>query len=201
MAQKFFSIETYSDKTGEIVGITTSIQLQDRITDFKSIEDYCIEVANLHHCKGAVRDEFGRKALDFNWSPSCEDQICFSWSDEQLLTEFIANHTPEPQKDEETLRYNLYKKAYPNTILLFPRGDFFETYHDDAIEAAKVLGITLTKRNSTGTYLAGFPRHTLDQYLPRLVRKGHRVIICDESTEKEAERILRISIEEAIKLG
>ena len=75
------------------------------------------------------------------------------------------------------------KKAHPDSIMLFRMGDFYETFHDDAIKASKILGIVLTKRgagSNSETKLAGFPHHALDTYLPKLVRAGQRVAICDQ---------------------
>ncbi len=85
-------------------------------------------------------------------------------------------------------QYNQIKAKHPGTILLFRVGDFYETFSDDAVLISKELGITLTKRNNGGdqTPLAGFPYHALDNYLPRLVRRGHRVAVCDQ-TEDPAE--------------
>lgn len=85
-------------------------------------------------------------------------------------------------------QYNQIKARYPGTVLLFRVGDFYETFADDAVTISKELGITLTKRNNGGdqTPLAGFPHHSLDTYLPRLVKRGHRVAVCDQ-TEDPAE--------------
>lgn len=85
-------------------------------------------------------------------------------------------------------QYNQIKAKHPGTILLFRVGDFYETFADDAVLISRELGITLTKRNNGGdqTPLAGFPYHALDNYLPRLVRRGHRVAVCDQ-TEDPAE--------------
>ena len=75
------------------------------------------------------------------------------------------------------------KAKHPDAVLLFRCGDFYETYCEDAIVASKILGITLTRRNngaSVGSEMAGFPHHALDTYLPKLVRAGRRVAICDQ---------------------
>src|SRR5205085_2265249 len=80
-------------------------------------------------------------------------------------------------------QYNAIKAKYPGALLLFRVGDFYETFGQDAIAASKVLDIVLTKRGNgsvSETALAGFPHHSLDSYLPRLVRAGHRVAICDQ---------------------
>lgn len=87
------------------------------------------------------------------------------------------------------------KSQHPEALLLFRCGDFYETYSDDAVEAARILGITLTRRNNGGssgnTEMAGFPHHALDTYLPKLIRAGKRVAICDqlEDPKKKREQI------------
>ena len=82
-------------------------------------------------------------------------------------------------------QFRSIKEQYPDALLLFRCGDFYETYAEDAVRAAKILNITLTKRNNGGgavdsTAMAGFPFHALDTYLPKLVRAGMRVAICDQ---------------------
>ena len=80
-------------------------------------------------------------------------------------------------------QYNAIKAKYPGALLLFRVGDFYETFGQDAVEASKILDIVLTKRgagSSSEVELAGFPHHALDTYLPKLVRAGHRVAICDQ---------------------
>jgi DNA mismatch repair protein MutS len=80
-------------------------------------------------------------------------------------------------------QYSAIKAKYPGALLLFRVGDFYETFGEDAIQASKVLDITLTKRgngSASEIELAGFPHHALDSYLPKLVRAGHRVAICDQ---------------------
>ena len=72
------------------------------------------------------------------------------------------------------------KEKHPDALLLFRCGDFYETYEDDAQAASKILGITLTKSSVDGTRMAGFPHHALDAYLPRLIRAGRRIAICDQ---------------------
>lgn len=76
-------------------------------------------------------------------------------------------------------QYHDLKKKHPDAILLFRCGDFYECYEDDAVDCARILGITLTKRTDDSTRMAGFPHHALDTYLPKLIRAGRRVAICD----------------------
>ena len=83
------------------------------------------------------------------------------------------------------------KEKHPEALLLFRCGDFYETYCDDAVEAARILGITLTRRNNgaaSGTEMAGFPHHALDTYLPKLIRAGKRVAICDQLEDPKKKR-------------
>ena len=80
-------------------------------------------------------------------------------------------------------QYVQMKAKHPDAVLLFRGGDFYETFSDDAIAASEILGITLTKRANgaaSSVELAGFPHHALDAYLPKLVRAGKRVAICEQ---------------------
>ncbi len=87
-------------------------------------------------------------------------------------------------------QYFEIKDQYPGTILLFRVGDFYETFADDAERVSRELGITLTKRNNGGdmTPLAGFPYHALETYLPKLVKKGYRVAICEQTEDPESAK-------------
>lgn len=101
-------------------------------------------------------------------------------------------------------QYLQMKQKNPDAILLFRMGDFFETFLEDAAITAKVCGITLTKRNSGGddTNLAGFPHHQLDAYLPKLVRAGYRVAVCEQLEDpKLARGIVRRGIVEVVTPG
>ena len=98
------------------------------------------------------------------------------------------------------------KAKNPDAILLFRCGDFYETYASDAVTASQVLGITLTRRNQKGTSqnteMAGFPYHALDTYLPRLIRAGHRVAICDQLEDpKLAKKLVKRGITELVTPG
>jgi len=111
-------------------------------------------------------------------------------------------------KEKETplmKQYNLFKKKYPGALLLFRVGDFYETFGEDAIKASKILGIVLTKRNNGGaseTELAGFPHHALDNYLPKLVKAGERVAICDQLEDpKFAKGLVKRGVTELITPG
>lgn len=89
-------------------------------------------------------------------------------------------------------QYNKFKSQHPDAILLFRVGDFYETYGEDAIKSSKILGITLTKHGKglTQTELAGFPHHALDVYLPKLVRAGMRVAICEQLEDPKLTKTL-----------
>ncbi len=111
-------------------------------------------------------------------------------------------------KEKETplmKQYNLFKKKYPGALLLFRVGDFYETFGEDAIKTSRILGIVLTKRNngSAGEIeLAGFPHHALDNYLPKLVRAGERVAICDQLEDpKFAKGLVKRGVTELITPG
>ena len=101
-----------------------------------------------------------------------------------------------------------FKEANPDALLLFRCGDFYETYADDAVEAAKILGITLTRRsngknaNGAACEMAGFPYHALDTYLPKLIRAGKRVAICDQLEDpKLTKTLVKRSVTELVTPG
>ncbi|RPI67739.1 MAG: DNA mismatch repair protein MutS, partial [Ignavibacteriae bacterium] len=102
-------------------------------------------------------------------------------------------------------QYNQIKKKHPDTVLLFRLGDFYETFGDDAVTTAAACGITLTKRNNGAAGeipLAGFPHHQLDSYLPKLVRAGHRVAVCEQLEDpKQAKGIVRRDVVEVVTPG
>ena len=102
-------------------------------------------------------------------------------------------------------QYNAIKTKYPGALLLFRVGDFYETFGEDAIKAAGILGITLTRRaNGAATHieLAGFPHHSLDTYLPKLVRAGQRVAICDQLEDpKTTKTIVKRGVTELVTPG
>ncbi len=101
-------------------------------------------------------------------------------------------------------QYNQIKGKYPDALLLFRVGDFYETFGQDAITAANILGIVLTNRNNGGSKLelAGFPHHSLETYLPKLVRAGQRVAICDQLEDpKKTKKIVKRGVTELVTPG
>jgi DNA mismatch repair protein MutS len=102
-------------------------------------------------------------------------------------------------------QYNQIKVKYPDAILLFRVGDFYETFGQDAVKAARILGILLTKRgagSTSETELAGFPHHSLHTYLPKLVRAGQRVAICDQLEDpKLTKKIVKRGVTELVTPG
>lgn len=100
-------------------------------------------------------------------------------------------------KDEEDCallkQWREIKAQYPDALLLFRVGDFYEAYKEDAEQATKILGITLCKRGKAHFDFCGFPFHALDTYLPKLVRAGHRVAICDqlEDVKKATKNLVK----------
>ena len=85
-------------------------------------------------------------------------------------------------------QFRRFKEQYPGALLLFRVGAFYETFNDDAVEVSRLLNITLTKRGDDP--MAGFPHHALDNYLPKLVRKGKRVAICDQMEDVYKRQIV-----------
>ena len=103
----------------------------------------------------------------------------------------VKKSSESKHKDTPLMRqYNEIKTKYPDALLLFRVGDFYETFNDDARKASKILGIVLTKRANGGSddALAGFPHHSLDTYLPKLVRAGIRVAVCDQLEDPKATK-------------
>ena len=113
---------------------------------------------------------------------------------------------PQPYADTPLMRqYSQIKRKHPDAILLFRVGDFYETFGEDAIKASEILGITLTRRaNGAASFveLAGFPHHAIDTYLPKLVRAGQRVAICEQLEDpKLAKKIVKRGITELVTPG
>ncbi len=102
-------------------------------------------------------------------------------------------------------QYNAIKIKYPDALLLFRVGDFYETFGSDAVKASKILDIILTKRGAgseSETELAGFPHHSLNTYLPKLVRAGERVAICDQLEDpKQTKKIVKRGVTELVTPG
>lgn len=101
-------------------------------------------------------------------------------------------------------QYNTIKAKYPDALLLFRVGDFYETFGEDAVKTAKILDIVLTNRNNGGekTELAGFPHHSLNTYLPKLVKAGERVAICDQLEDpKQTKKIVKRGVTELVTPG
>ena len=119
-----------------------------------------------------------------------------------VLTESKENNIVETPLMKQ---YFSIKAKYPDALLLFRVGDFYETFGEDAIKTSGVLGIVLTRRaNGSGSYieLAGFPYHALDTYLPKLVKSGHRVAICDQLEDpKLTKKIVKRGVTELVTPG
>ena len=102
-------------------------------------------------------------------------------------------------------QYLEMKQKHPDAVLLFRVGDFYETFCDDAITASEILGITLTRRangSAQSVELAGFPHHALDTYLPKLVRAGKRVAICEQLEDpKTTKKLVKRGITELVTPG
>src|SRR4051812_3817574 len=121
-----------------------------------------------------------------------------------MTTDFFMSKTVS-KESPLMQQHNAIKAKYPDAILLFRVGDFYETFGSDAITASRVLGITLTKRNNgmpTSSELAGFPHHALDTYLHKLVKAGYRVAICDQLEDpKLAKGVVKRGVTEMITPG
>src|SRR4051812_24922601 len=121
-----------------------------------------------------------------------------------MTTDFFMSKTVS-KESPLMQQHNAIKAKYPDAILLFRVGDFYETFGQDALVTSKVLGITLTKRNNglaTSSELAGFPHHALDTYLHKLVKAGYRVAICDQLEDpKTVKGIVKRGVTEMITPG
>lgn len=116
----------------------------------------------------------------------------------------MANAAKKKKETPLMQQYNAIKAKYPDALLLFRVGDFYETFGEDAIKAARILGIVLTNRanGSSKIELAGFPHHSLDTYLPKLVRSGCRVAICDQLEDPKAtKKIVKRGVTELVTPG
>ena len=125
-----------------------------------------------------------------------------------LIITFVETCSQVAKSSKETplmKQYNQIKAKYPDALLLFRVGDFYETFGADAVRAAKILGIILTKRgagSASETELAGFPHHSLNTYLPKLVRAGCRVAICDQLEDpKMTKKIVKRGVTELVTPG
>ena len=140
------------------------------------------------------RIEMAQKKMD---KTKKRDNLLFVDLGEEVIKD-LGKETPLMQQ------YNQTKAKYPDALLLFRVGDFYETFGEDAIKTANTLGIILTSRNNGGNdvELAGFPYHSLDMYLPRLVRAGFRVAICEQLEKPSKEKkIVRRGVTEIITPG
>ena len=95
-------------------------------------------------------------------------------------------------------QFDELKATHPEALLLFRCGDFYESYREDAVALSEVLGITLTKRSSDNINMAGFPYHALDTYLPKLIRAGKRVAICDQIEDGNTKALVTQGISEMV---
>lgn len=124
----------------------------------------------------------------------------------QLSQKYIKPLAKKVKKETPLMKqYNAIKVKYPDALLLFRVGDFYETFGSDAVKASKILDIILTKRGAgsdTETELAGFPHHSLNTYLPKLVKAGCRVAICDQLEDpKQTKTIVKRGVTELITPG
>lgn len=120
------------------------------------------------------------------------------------IDELIREIEGRVEKKPIMEQFKELKMKYPDAMLLFRCGDFYEAYEDDAVEASRILGITLTQKarnlgDSQFYKMAGFPHHALDTYLPKLVRAGKRIAICDQLEDpKLTKRLAKRGITETV---
>lgn len=130
-------------------------------------------------------------------TPETKQEVKAKTPKEKPITQKIE------QKNEPLLKqYREMKKKHPDAILMFRVGDFYEIFGKDAVQASEVLGITLTRRQSgvdSRIELAGFPHHALDTYLPKLVRAGHRVAICEQLEDPKLKKTPQQKVVETVR--
>jgi DNA mismatch repair protein MutS len=131
-----------------------------------------------------------RKATTFVNQPSL-----FDWADSTIEVKVEPSTATKRVTDTPLIaQYHEMKRKHPDAILLFRVGDFYETFAEDAQLASEILKITLTRRcgstKANPVYLAGFPQHALDTYLPKLVRAGKRVAICEQLEDPKVSKNL-----------
>jgi DNA mismatch repair protein MutS len=122
----------------------------------------------------------------------------------KVILSLLAQTDPTKKVTPLMKQYHAIKTKYPDALLLFRVGDFYETFGEDAIKASQILGITLTHRNNGGdrTELAGFPHHSVNTYLPKLVKAGQRVAICDQLEDpKLTKTIVKRGVTELVTPG
>ena len=132
----------------------------------------------------SVISEVGDAEQDDSSSPSGED------------VKEVATSASEPTPILK--QFQELKAKHPEAVLLFRCGDFYESYMEDAEICAQVLGITLTKRSSDKVSMASFPYHALDTYLPKLIRAGKRVAICDQIEDPKAKTLVKRGITDLV---
>lgn len=180
-----------------VQAVTGNIETTKKLMGHKSLKSTSIYADVLTHEKVKAVDNMkkafrGRKQREENKQASSEEKTDIR-EEKDATVQRDNNATVEKKEEtkgkqkEETKdspimkQWKELKAKHPDALLLFRVGDFYEMYEQDAKRGAEVLGITLTKRNTqAGPYMAGFPHHALDTYLPKLIRAGERVAICDQ---------------------
>ena len=120
--------------------------------------------------------------------------------DEPMVPVVAATPSLFPEEELSPLlkQFLELKAKHPDALLLFRCGDFYETYREDAEDASKILGITLTVREKDHEKMAGFPHHALDTYLPKLIRAGRRVAICDKIEDSASKKLVKRGVKELV---
>ena len=151
--------------------------------------------ASLEQAKDAISYLFDRREWE-KLNTALKNIAQFGYSDKykQQMADYKAqcdahkDAAAKPEPSPMMRQFNDLKSKHPDALLLFRCGDFYESYEGDAKVCSQVLGITLTKSTKTGIQMAGFPYHALDTYLPKLIRAGHRVAICDQLDPDKTKR-------------
>lgn len=144
-----------------------------------------LQIDNIQLCALSLAYKRAKEAVE----QVVDDAVAAAEMTEDGSKPEVSKETTDEKKPDETDTTELtpimkqfydLKAKHPDALLIFRCGDFYETYNDDATVAAEILGITLTNREGKLNKMAGFPNHALDIYLPKLIRAGKRVAICDQ---------------------
>lgn len=175
------------------------------VRDYKDVNGQDIHIDDVSMSKSDGKLYYELTVTEADGKHQRQTSVSVDTFNHELETKGIypANEQPKEEKPMSPMmkQFRSIKEQYPDATLMFRVGDFYELYEEDAVEASKILGITLTKRKD-GRAFAGFPFHALDTYLPKLVRAGKRVAICDQLEDpKKAKGLVKRGVSELVTPG
>ncbi len=175
------------------------------VRDYKDVNGQDIHIDDVSMSKSDGKLYYELTVTEADGKHQRQTSVSVETFNHELETKGIysANEQPNEEKPVSPMmkQFQSIKEQYPDATLMFRVGDFYELYEEDAVEASKILGITLTKRKD-GRAFAGFPFHALDTYLPKLVRAGKRVAICDQLEDpKKTTKTVKRGVSELVTPG